>query len=124
MEVNHHLVTDDNDLNRMVISILLEKNGIKVDEAENGFDAIDKIKHDLNKYSIIWLDLEMPLMDGAECSLKLKNELNYKGTIVGITSHADCESISTCKLAGMDTVLVKPITEENLLKNVQLFSKK
>ena len=118
----YQLVADDNDLNRMVIKILLEKNGYLIDEVANGNEVIDKIKTGVHKYSVIWLDIEMPEMDGIECALKLRNDLNYTGTIIGITSHVDFESLNTGTLSGMDTVLSKPISEISLINAIKLFS--
>jgi len=122
--MDHHLIADDNELNRLVVKILLEKNGFKIDEAENGNQVIEKTKSDLDKYSIIWLDIEMPEMDGIQCAKKLRNDLKYDGTIIGITGHVDSDSVSACKNAGMDSIIAKPMSEENLMDNVRFFSKK
>lgn len=121
--MSYHLIADDNELNRMVIKILLEKNKFNVDEVENGQQVIDKLTSNLTKYSFIWLDVDMPELDGIQCAKKLKNELKYDEIIIGITGHVDDDSLSACIEAGMDCVLAKPISEENLIETVEQFTK-
>jgi osomolarity two-component system sensor histidine kinase SLN1 len=121
--MNYHLIADDNEINRMVIKFILEKNGYNTDEVDNGIKVLDKIIKNPNKFSIIWLDVDMPKMDGIDCTTKLKNELNYEGIIIGITGHVDYDSLTACKMVGMDNTLAKPITEDDLIKNINLFLK-
>ncbi len=118
-----HLIADDEELNRMVIRILLEKNGYETFEVNNGQDVITKVEAAKDKYSIIWLDLEMPELDGIQCAKKLKNDLEYKGIVIGITGHVDSESIKYCLDAGMDGVIAKPISEESLMEKINLLTK-
>lgn len=113
---NSHLITDDNEINRLVIKILLEKNGIDVDDTDSGKKTVEKVKANLEKYSIIWMDVNMPKMDGITCTKKLRDDLNFHGDIIGLTGHIDPDMIEECKQAGMDEVIPKPITEE-ILKN-------
>jgi len=108
-----HLVVDDTYINRFVIKKFLERGGYKVDDANNGRDAIDLAKK--SDYEIIWIDLEMPIMDGITCTQKLRNDMNYQGKIVGITGHVDDKSLKLCKINGMDEVLAKPIRPQTLL---------
>jgi CheY-like chemotaxis protein len=111
---NYHLITDGNELNRLVVKILLEKNGIDVDDANSGKKTIDKVKANLEKYSIIWMDVDMYKMNGITCTKKLRDNLNFHGHIVGLTGHIDPDMIEECKQAGMNEVILKPITEEIL----------
>lgn len=64
----HILVVDDNEMNRLVASTVLENHGIIVSEAVNGADAIRKLEKE--SYDLILMDLQMPVMDGLEASLK------------------------------------------------------
>src|SRR5579885_2912460 len=108
------LIVDDNKINRMVIRILLERNGYIIEELDDGADVISIIKN--KKYKIILLDVEMPIIDGIECTQILRNELNYNGIIIGITSHVDFETYMDCKKAGMNDVITKPITEKSIIE--------
>ena len=113
-EKGKFLVVDDCSINRMVIKILLEKNGYYVEEAEDGMDVINLIKGD-EIFDIIWIDMEMPIIGGVECTKILRGKYNYDGVIVGITSHADELSIEQCIKSGMNDVIIKPIKEETII---------
>ena len=114
-----HLVTDDNDLNRLVIKILLEKNSITVDDTDSGKKTLELVREDLDKYNIIWMDVNMPKMDGIACTKKLREELAFAGDIVGITGHVDPVIIEECKEAGMNDVILKPVTEDILKEYIK-----
>jgi osomolarity two-component system, sensor histidine kinase SLN1 len=102
-----NLICDDAYTNRLVLKKYLIRFGCDVDEAENGMDAINKIK-DNGEYSIIWMDIKMPKMDGQECTKILRNDMNYKGTIIGLTGYVDSTSIKKCLDLGMNQVVPKP----------------
>ena len=111
------LVVDDSDPNRVVIKRYLSLFGRNTDEATNGQEALDKIENgeQLNTYDIIWMDIQMPRMNGIKCTNYLRNELKYTGTIIGLTGHVDAGTISDCEKAGMNAILPKPI-EKNVLR--------
>jgi len=119
---NTHLIVDDNELNRIIIKILLEKNNFIVDELDNGADVIEIVEKDSLKYKIIWLDVNMPGMDGVQCAKTLRTKLKYKGTIIGITGCVDYDLIKECTNVGMDYVIPKPITEKQLIECVNRYS--
>jgi CheY-like chemotaxis protein len=123
MKRMYFLIADDNNFNRLILKIILEKHGFLVDEAEDGKDVLEKIKGNNDKYSLIWMDLEMPNVDGLDCTKQLR-KLNYQGVIIGVTGHVDKESLSECLKSGMDDVLTKPILEENMLKMIKLYTHK
>ena len=107
------LVCDDASTNRMVLRRYLELKQCKVDEANNGYDAIEKIKEN-GIYDIIWMDIQMPKMDGLSAAKKIRNEYNYTGTIIGLTGYVDPKSFKDCLEAGMNHVISKPI-DKNVL---------
>jgi CheY-like chemotaxis protein len=106
-----HIVCDDAYLNRLVLKKFLNEFGSSVDEAENGLDLIQKIKTN-GEYAVIWLDIKMPKMDGVECTRYLRNSLNYKGIIVGLTGCVDIVTINLCYKEGMNHVLSKPFDKK------------
>jgi len=108
------LVVDDCFINRIIIKTLLEKNNFKVDEAEDGKEVVNLIEEG-KYYDIIWLDIQMPILDGIECTKRLRSLLNYSGKIIGVTSYADRRSYESCICAGMNDVIAKPITEESII---------
>lgn len=104
---NKHLICDDAYTNRLVLKKYLLKFGCIVDEAENGFDAVEKVKEN-GEYDIIWMDIKMPKMDGHECTNILRNKMNYSGIIIGLTGYVDNDSIKKCISLGMNHVVAKP----------------
>lgn len=111
------LIVDDNKINRMAIRILLDKNEFIIEEADDGIEVITLIKN--KEYDIIFLDVEMPIVDGIQCTEILRNELEYKGMIIGITSHVDYETFHDCIKAGMNDVIMKPITEKSIIECIK-----
>jgi len=113
-----HLIVDNNKTNRLIIKLILERNGVSVTEAKDALHTINLIKEN-NVYDIIWLDLQIPRIDGLMCAKVLRDELQYKGPIIGITGHVDCDTVTDCIEAGMQDVIGKPITEKALIAHVE-----
>lgn len=112
---SNHLIVDDNELNKMIFSILLKKNGYTSSKCSDGLQVIDLIKKN-NKYSIIWMDVEMPNLNGIDATSYLRTKLNYTGKIIGLTGHADNLTKQKCFEAGMNDIIVKPIIEKTLIQ--------
>lgn len=106
-----HLICDDAYTNRLVLKKYLTLFGCEVDEAENGSDAIEKIKTN-GEYNIIWMDIKMPKMDGHECTKNLRTNLKYSGKIIGLTGYVDDITIKKCYDVGMNAVVAKPFDVE------------
>ena len=107
MKTNKHLICDDAYTNRLVLKKYLLLFGCQIDEAENGIDALEKVKTN-GEYQIIWMDIKMPKMDGHECTRILRQEMKYTGQIIGLTGYVDSESIKKCLELGMNHVVSKP----------------
>ena len=69
-------------------------------EAINGTDAIDMIGKDSD--DIIWMDVQMPRMNGIKCAEYLRKTLKYNGVIIGLTGHVDQDTINDCEKASND----------------------
>ena len=107
---NKHLIVDDSKNNRFIMKKYLQKGGIICVEACDGREAIELIKTH-KTFDIVWMDVQMPILNGIECTRALRNELNYTGKIIGLTGCTYDESIKQCKEAGMDEVITKPSSE-------------
>ena len=105
---NHkNLICDDDCISRLVLKKYLVYFGCDVDEAEDGLDAIMKVKEN-GVYDVIWMDIKMPKMDGHQCTYYLRNDMQYTGTIIGLTGYVDDISIKICHTVGMNEVVPKP----------------
>ena len=120
------LITDDNDINHIVFKNFLSAFDLNIESAYNGQQALDKIidktNHDNENYSIIFLDIEMPVMDGKECTKEIKRLIEegviQKTPIVAQSAHSDKGEISKIKKFGMDEYLMKPFKKDELINLV------
>lgn len=115
------LVVDDNMLNRKVFVKLFQHTKIQIDEAESGFECIDKMKE--HSYDIVFLDHMMPEMDGKETLHRLKEMKDYpseKAVVVALSANAVVGAGKQYISEGFDDFLPKPIiykdAEELILK--------
>ena len=107
------LVVEDNKINQMVTKKLLEKNGHSYQMAENGLEALQLVEQ--NTFDIILMDINMPVMNGIEASIKMRN-LGIKTPIIALTA-SDKENILKEileKKNGLTDVLVKPFEYADL----------
>ncbi len=106
------LIVDDSKIVRNITAKILDELGIASDQAENGIEAIKKIK--TNKYQIILLDWHMPEMDGMEFLDKVKAErlLDEGSKIIICTTENDPVKIESALLKGADEYIMKPYNKE------------
>lgn len=115
------LLVDDYRVNRIFAEKLLRKFGFKqIDTAEDGLDAL--MKYNENTYDIIFMDCQMPRMDGYITTLEVRSReasgLNHI-PIVAMTANAMVGDREKCLNAGMDDYLTKPLRAEHLRKVLQ-----
>lgn len=104
------LLVEDNFINRKLIVSVLEKINVKVDTAENGFQAVEKFK--TNNYNLILMDLQMPDMDGFEVTkiIRNTNTENCKTIpIIALTAHILKEYKDKAFETGMNDFISKPV---------------
>lgn len=112
----HVLVVDDNSVNRKVASAILENSGCKVDLAESGKKAIQKVKK--TKYDLILMDIQMPDMDGIEATQILKREISNLSPVVAMTAYSMQEDRERFLEQGLDDYVAKPINAQQLIAKV------
>jgi len=105
------LLAEDNEINQEIILGLLENSSIKLDIAKNGKEAIEKFKQ--NRYTLILMDIQMPVMDGYEAT-KIIREIDKNIPIIAITANAMKEDIKKSAKYGMNSHINKPIEVEEL----------
>ncbi|MGB3463836.1 MAG: response regulator, partial [Cyclobacteriaceae bacterium] len=102
------LIVDDNSVNRRVACQILLKAGCNVDEAENGFTAIELVKS--NKYDLIFMDIQMPGMDGVEATRQIRLLKNQTiPPVVAMTAYSMEEDRERFLSQGLDDYMSKPI---------------
>lgn len=107
------LVAEDNEVNLMITLAFLKKLGHSTEVAENGLEALRQVEKE--EFDLILMDIHMPLLDGIEATRKIRSRPDCQSLpIVGLTADAFKESHSSFKEAGMNDVLTKPFTEEQL----------
>lgn len=113
------LVVDDHPVNLTVASAMLVKMGCDPDSAEDGAGAIEAIGR--KRYDIIFMDCQMPVMDGLETAERIRSMGGASGAtpIIALTAHAITGIREKCLAAGMNDFLSKPFKAENLLAMVR-----
>ncbi|MER2494126.1 response regulator [Catenovulum sediminis] len=112
------LVAEDNAVNQEVIVNLLQQNELDVTIASNGLLAAEiAIKH---SFDIILMDIQMPVLDGVECTRKLR-ESGINTPIIALTAHSFRADEKLCFEVGMDGFLSKPLDPEKLNRMLSRF---
>jgi CheY-like chemotaxis protein len=120
------LLAEDVPINREIVISLLENTGVTIECAENGKIAVDMFLADTSRYDMIYMDVQMPVMDGyeatdairkyeAEQREKNQSELPQGIPIIAMTANAFSEDVEYCLKIGMNDHLAKPIEVETLL---------
>ena len=105
------LLAEDNIINQEIISGLLQNSGIELDIANNGKEAIDKFL--CNKYELILMDYEMPVMDGITAT-KIIRKTDKNIPIIAFTANVMKDNTEKSKSYGMNEHLNKPVMEDEL----------
>lgn len=119
-KVSKILLAEDNALNQVIFQLSIKKHGFVPVVAENGSIAIDLIKKE--EYPIIFMDVQMDVMDGIEATKAIRameGTLGYRPIIIAMTASSDAADVETCLSVGMDYYISKPFTDGEL---VELFS--
>jgi len=115
------LLVEDNKINQEIILGLLESSKLEIEIAVNGKEAVEKFEN--NKYELIFMDIQMPIMDGYEAS-KLIREKDTKIPIIALSANAMAEDIEKTKAVGMNEHLTKPINVEKLYETLYKYIEK
>ncbi|NGP87957.1 response regulator [Fodinibius halophilus] len=113
----HVLVAEDNKINQMVATKILEKEGMNIDIVETGREAVDAV--DKKDYAFVLMDIQMPEMDGYEATEKIREKEKETGNhlpIIALTASAMEEDRQLCLDAGMDDYVPKPIDKQELMR--------
>ena len=119
IEETRVLVVEDNEANQLLIKKILEKAGYLVNIASNGLEATELVRRE--RYALILMDMQMPVMDGYEATRILRDE-GYKMPIVALTAHTMQGDEERSISAGCDGFLGKPVKQTDLLETVRYYT--
>jgi CheY-like chemotaxis protein len=112
------LLADDVEINREIVISLLEPTGVVIDSAENGSQVVDMFERTPERYNLILMDIQMPIMDGYEATRRIRemNTPHARTTpIIAMTANVFQDDIKRTLDCGMNSHLGKPIDFDKLL---------
>ncbi|CAN5321742.1 N/A [soil metagenome] len=117
----HALVVDDNEINRKLAIIMIEELGGVCDIASDGAQAVQACQE--REYDLILMDIHMPVMDGVEATVRIRDmeQGRRHSLIIALTANAMSGDRERYLEAGMDDYLGKPINEKTFLHTLQRF---
>jgi CheY-like chemotaxis protein len=103
------LIAEDNPVNVRLLTILLEDMGYAADVVGNGAEALKALRR--QTYDVVLMDVQMPVMDGIEATRQIHREWepSRRPRVIALTAGVMSEEIQTCRSAGMDDFLAKPL---------------
>jgi signal transduction histidine kinase/DNA-binding response OmpR family regulator len=121
------LLAEDVEINREIVKALLEPTHIEIDCAENGREAVRMFREEPYRYDMIFMDVQMPEMDGYEATRRI-SALNVPQAqtirIIAMTANVFREDIEMCLEAGMDNHVGKPIDFEDVINKLRQYMPK
>ena len=110
-------MVEDNPVNQVVATRMLQKLGFKPDLAANGREAMNILTHE--RYDLIFMDIEMPELDGLTATKLIRQGkdgvLDSRVPIIAMTAHAMSGDRERCLGAGMDNYIAKPLQTADLM---------
>ena len=120
------LLVEDVEINREVVKLLLEPTNINVVCAENGKDAVELFKKKQDLYEVIFMDIQMPEMDGFDATKEIRRLGTKKASevpIIAMTANVFKEDVENCLKAGMNGHVGKPVDIGEIIKYLWKFLK-
>ncbi len=109
------LIAEDNNLNVLVASTVLQNYGATVVTAEDGSRAVELLKHD-PAINAILMDVEMPVMDGIEATMIIRRDISDVIPIIALTANVLPQDKEKLMTAGMNAYVTKPFSELDLIR--------
>ncbi len=110
------LLVEDNEMNRLVASTIVQNHGASVTEAENGKEALELLQTDT--FHLVIMDIHMPVMNGLEASRYIRENISASIPIIALTANALKGENDNCIASGMNDYLTKPFREEDLIRKI------
>jgi CheY-like chemotaxis protein len=105
-------LAEDNPVNQRLATMVLSKAGHQVEIANNGHEAVEKFTGNPNHFDLIFMDVQMPHMDGVKATKAIRAQGFDRVPIVAMTAHAMKGDREKCLEAGMNDYIPKPVKKE------------
>jgi len=115
----HILLVEDNPVNQKLAKMMLTKAGYQVDVANNGKEAVDKYTTSPENFDLIFMDIQMPEMDGMQATQNIREKGFDTIPIIAMTAHAMKGDREKCLNSGMNDYITKPIKRELVLAKIE-----
>jgi len=118
------LLVEDVEINREIVQTLLEPTQLEIGCAENGIEAVRMFAEAPDKYDMIFMDIQMPEMDGYEATRRIRSLDNPKAKtvpIIAMTANVFKEDIDKCLASGMDNHVGKPLDFQEVMNRLHLY---
>lgn len=118
------LVVDDNPINQKLLYYSLKRN-FDIELANNGLEAVNIL--DNKRFDVVLMDLMMPVMDGAEATLRIRESENHRNKyipIIFVTTNDFENERTRCMESGADDYIIKPLNINNLISKIDFHIKK
>ena len=116
------LIAEDIEINREVAAAMLEGTNVIIEFAENGIQAVDMVKADIDKYDVILMDVQMPEMGGYEATRKIREtEKGSKIPIIALSANTFKADVDEALAAGMNDHIPKPVDPDVMLKKIKIY---
>jgi signal transduction histidine kinase/CheY-like chemotaxis protein len=118
------LLAEDVEINREIVTVLLEPTGLAIDCAENGVEAVEMFTASPASYDLIFMDLQMPEMDGYEATRRIRampDAYAKAVPIVAMTANVFRDDIERCLAVGMNDHIGKPINIEEIIAKLRRY---
>lgn len=113
------LLAEDNRINRLLLTTILASHGHRVETAENGRIAVEKLAAATTAYDVVLMDVMMPDMDGIEATRTIRATPALAALpIIGVTADAMTDRVAAFRNVGMNAVIAKPINQRELLETL------
>lgn len=105
------LVVEDNHLNQRMMLLMLKHVGLNCDLANNGLESLEALNR--RSYRLVFMDIDMPILNGLDAARRIRSDKTLEQpSIIAVT--ASTVSERTCREAGMDGILTKPLRVQRL----------
>ncbi len=107
------IVAEDNDMNQKLMAALLKREDVEFEIVSNGQELLDALKSGKSRFDIVFLDIQMPVMDGFETIRRIREDEELKDLyVVALTAYAVKGDAEKCLKAGCDDYLPKPVDKD------------